>query len=155
MLLGFGANHGLLLIVQYWHHHIETRQIQYFFKFQINFLYKNISKMIVNLLNLLPKIFEKYIFIMAGLGGISNYHDFVRLIVWQIILKFRRRSDSLVAKILSSPAKVRQTKIKHHRLKQIDQLVSKWMLKQPCLINRFFIYWSSKISWSGGIGLPN
>ena len=27
-LLGFGANHSLLFIVQYWHHHIETRQIQ-------------------------------------------------------------------------------------------------------------------------------
>ena len=28
-LLGFGANHSLLFFVQYWHHHIETRQIQY------------------------------------------------------------------------------------------------------------------------------
>ena len=28
-LLGFGANHSLLFIVQYWRHHIETRQIQY------------------------------------------------------------------------------------------------------------------------------
>ena len=27
-LLGFGANHSLLLFVQFWHHHIETRQIQ-------------------------------------------------------------------------------------------------------------------------------
>ena len=26
-LLGFGANHGLLFIVQYWRHHIETRQM--------------------------------------------------------------------------------------------------------------------------------
>ena len=28
-LLGFGANHTLLFIVQYWHHHIETKQIHY------------------------------------------------------------------------------------------------------------------------------
>ena len=28
-LLGFGSNHSLLLFVQYCHHHIETRQIQY------------------------------------------------------------------------------------------------------------------------------
>ena len=27
-LLGSGANHSLLFIVQYWCHHIETRQIQ-------------------------------------------------------------------------------------------------------------------------------
>ena len=27
-LLGFSANQSLLLFVQYWHHHIETRQIQ-------------------------------------------------------------------------------------------------------------------------------
>ena len=27
-LLGFGANHSLLFLVQYWHHHIDTRQIQ-------------------------------------------------------------------------------------------------------------------------------
>ena len=30
-LLGFGANHSILFFVQYWHHHIETRQIQYHF----------------------------------------------------------------------------------------------------------------------------
>ena len=29
-LLGFGAYHSLLFFVQSWHHHIETRQIQYF-----------------------------------------------------------------------------------------------------------------------------
>ena len=29
LLLGFGANHSLLFIVQNWRHHIETRQIQY------------------------------------------------------------------------------------------------------------------------------
>ena len=28
-LRGFGANHSLLFIVQYWRHHIETRPIQY------------------------------------------------------------------------------------------------------------------------------
>ena len=28
-LLGFSNNHSLLSIVQYWHHHIETRHIQY------------------------------------------------------------------------------------------------------------------------------
>ena len=28
-LLGFGANHSLLFIVKYWHHHIETRQIHF------------------------------------------------------------------------------------------------------------------------------
>ena len=28
-LLGFGAKHSLLFFVQYWHHHIEDRQIQY------------------------------------------------------------------------------------------------------------------------------
>ena len=28
-LLGFGGNHSLLFFVQYCHHHIETRQIQY------------------------------------------------------------------------------------------------------------------------------
>ena len=28
-LLGYGTNHSLLFIVQYWPHHIETRQIQY------------------------------------------------------------------------------------------------------------------------------
>ena len=29
-LLGFGANHSLLIIVQCWPHHIETRHIQYY-----------------------------------------------------------------------------------------------------------------------------
>ena len=27
-LLGFGTNHSLFFFVQYWHHHIETRQIR-------------------------------------------------------------------------------------------------------------------------------
>ena len=27
-LIGFGSNHSLLFILQYWRHHIETRQLQ-------------------------------------------------------------------------------------------------------------------------------
>ena len=29
LVLGFGANHSLSFIVQYWRHHIETREIRF------------------------------------------------------------------------------------------------------------------------------
>ena len=45
-LLGYDAHHSLFFFVQYWHHHIETRKIQYFYEFEFqNFKFLLIIKL--------------------------------------------------------------------------------------------------------------